>query len=58
MWTSTCSRLPHGLSKGHELKILFVGRLLPLKGIPLLLEALTRVRHEFPVRLTVVGEGP
>lgn len=49
---------PVGPSKGHALKILFVGRLLPLKGIPLLLEALTRVRHEFPVRLTVVGEGP
>ena len=49
---------PAGPSKVHALKILFVGRLLPFKGIPLLLEALTRVRDEFPVQLTIVGDGP
>jgi glycosyltransferase involved in cell wall biosynthesis len=48
---------PVGPSKVQALKILFVGRLVPPKGVPLLLEALTRVRDEFPVRLTVVGEG-
>jgi glycosyltransferase involved in cell wall biosynthesis len=49
---------PVGPSQMQALKILFVGRLLPFKGVPLLLEALTRVRDEFPVRLTIVGEGP
>jgi glycosyltransferase involved in cell wall biosynthesis len=49
---------PAGPSKMHALKILFVGRLLSFKGVPLLLEALTRVRDEFPVQLTIVGEGP
>jgi glycosyltransferase involved in cell wall biosynthesis len=49
---------PVGPSKMHALKILFVGRLLAFKGIPMLLEALTRLRDEFPVQLTIVGEGP
>jgi glycosyltransferase involved in cell wall biosynthesis len=49
---------PAGPSKVQALKLLFVGRLMPFKGVPLLLEALTRVRDEVPVRLTVVGEGP
>jgi glycosyltransferase involved in cell wall biosynthesis len=49
---------PIGPSKTHALRILFVGRFLPFKGVPLLLEAITRIRDEFPVRLTIVGEGP
>jgi len=49
---------PAGPSKTRALKLLFVGRLLPFKGIPLLLKAITRVRHQFPVQLTIVGEGP
>lgn len=42
----------------NPLKILFVGRLIAFKALPLLFEALTRVRREFPVELTVVGSGP
>jgi glycosyltransferase involved in cell wall biosynthesis len=49
---------PIGPSKTHALRILFVGRFLPFKGVPLLLEAIARIRDEFPVRLTIVGEGP
>jgi glycosyltransferase involved in cell wall biosynthesis len=49
---------PIGPSKTHALRLLFVGRFLPFKGVPLLLEAITRIRDEFPVRLTIVGEGP
>jgi glycosyltransferase involved in cell wall biosynthesis len=49
---------PVGPSQMHALKILFVGRFFPFKGIPLLLEAMSRVRDEFPVRLTIAGQGP
>ena len=41
-----------------ELIVLWVGRLIPLKGLPLALEALAQVERTFPVRLRVVGEGP
>jgi glycosyltransferase involved in cell wall biosynthesis len=40
------------------LKILFVGRLLPMKGIPMLIEALKELQHSFPFELTIIGEGP
>jgi glycosyltransferase involved in cell wall biosynthesis len=49
---------PRDPSKTHALRILLVGRLLPPKGMPVLLEALTQIRDEFPVRLTIVGDGP
>lgn len=39
------------------LKILFVGRLLPVKGIPMLIDAVARLRDRFPIHLTIVGEG-
>ena len=41
-----------------ELVILWVGRLIPLKGLPLALEALSRIERALPVRLRVVGDGP
>jgi glycosyltransferase involved in cell wall biosynthesis len=37
------------------LQIVFVGRLLPVKGVGMLLEALTAL--DFPARLTIVGDG-
>ena len=40
------------------LRILFVGRLVPFKGIPMLLEAIRRFHGETPVELRIVGEGP
>jgi glycosyltransferase involved in cell wall biosynthesis len=40
-------------------KVLFVGRLIELKGLRLLIDALTNVRQRFPeISLTVVGDGP
>jgi glycosyltransferase involved in cell wall biosynthesis len=42
----------------NVLKVLFVGRLLPFKGVSMLLEALSRVFREMPVSLTIVGDGP
>ena len=40
------------------LKLLFVGRLVPFKGVSMLLEALSRVRLDIPISLAVVGDGP
>jgi len=42
----------------HELIILWVGRLIPLKGLPLALEALSQVDRSVAVRLRIIGEGP
>jgi glycosyltransferase involved in cell wall biosynthesis len=49
---------PPGPAPDAPLRILFVGRLIPLKGIPMLFEAVAQVRLEFPVTLTIVGDGP
>jgi glycosyltransferase involved in cell wall biosynthesis len=45
-------------SKNVPLRIIFVGRLIPVKGIPLLLDAVAKVRNEFPLTLTIIGDGP
>ncbi|MBX7172167.1 MAG: glycosyltransferase family 4 protein [Pyrinomonadaceae bacterium] len=44
--------------QNNALKILFVGRLIPAKAVSLLLEAVRRFSLEFPVELSIVGEGP
>ncbi len=49
---------PAGLSKPDPLKILFVGRLLPFKGVAMLLTAVSRICAELPVALTIIGDGP
>jgi glycosyltransferase involved in cell wall biosynthesis len=49
---------PEPPSLNNPLKALFVGRLVPAKALPLLLEAVAEVRRESPIKLTVVGEGP
>ncbi|MDD2815673.1 MAG: glycosyltransferase family 4 protein [Thiotrichaceae bacterium] len=43
-------------SETQPLEIIFVARLLPFKGLPMLLHAMAAVK--FPIHLTVVGEGP
>jgi glycosyltransferase involved in cell wall biosynthesis len=42
----------------RPLHLVFVGRLVPFKGISMLLEAVARIKSELPVLLTLVGEGP
>jgi glycosyltransferase involved in cell wall biosynthesis len=49
---------PPAPARGRPLQALFVGRLVPFKGLTLLLAALAAVRDTIDVRLTVVGEGP
>jgi len=49
---------PGAPSNQHPLQILFVGRLVPFKAIPLLLRAMQRLRDRWPVQLTIVGDGP
>ncbi len=44
--------------KSTHLRLLWVGRLLPRKGLYLVLEALARVPSSLPVKLTIVGDGP
>ena len=46
---------PNSPSPERPLEILFVGRLLPFKGVPMLLEAAARL--QFPFHLTIVGTG-
>jgi glycosyltransferase involved in cell wall biosynthesis len=45
-------------SAPKELKILWAGRLISIKALPLALEALARVERDLPVRLQVLGDGP
>lgn len=40
------------------LNILWVGRVYPRKGLPLVLEALSKVRKDVKYKLTVIGDGP
>lgn len=43
----------------HPLQVLFVGRMIALKGVDMLLEALAALRDQGQaVRLTLVGDGP
>jgi len=41
-----------------ELIILWAGRLIPIKGLPLALEALSQIEGNLPVRLRILGDGP
>jgi glycosyltransferase involved in cell wall biosynthesis len=52
------ARWPAEPSRSHPLHALFVGRLVPFKALSLLLHAITRLRQDFPLVLTVIGDGP
>lgn len=44
---------------GHDpLRIVFVGRLVPFKGVPMLIEAVDCFRQVHPLELVLVGAGP
>lgn len=43
---------------GRPFTVLFAGRLIPRKGVPVLLRALHRIRRRVPAQLIVAGGGP
>ena len=45
-------------STTNPLKVVFVGRLVPFKGVAMLIEAVRRVKDRIAIELTVVGDGP
>jgi glycosyltransferase involved in cell wall biosynthesis len=49
---------PAGPSPTEPLRVVFVGRMIPFKGIPYLLDAVGRVKGEFPIEVRLVGDGP
>jgi len=44
-------------SGNNPLRILFVGRLIPFKGLPFLMEAISTLSMNFPIELRIVGDG-
>ena len=45
-------------SPSDKFRILWVGRLMSRKGLPLVLEALSKVNPKVPFHLTIIGDGP
>ena len=43
--------------RSREMRLLWVGRLVPIKGVLLALDALSKVSRELPITLTIVGNG-
>jgi len=53
------SEWPLAPSLQHPLQVLFVGRMIALKGVDMLLRAVAGLSNlEAPIRLTLVGDGP
>lgn len=52
-------RLRKPPKKGGKIRLLSVGRLVPKKGMDVLVKAFAKVRKKYPdARLTIVGDGP
>lgn len=49
---------PTAPATGNPLKLSFVGRLVPFKGIGMLLQAIARLKSDVPIELEIVGDGP
>jgi len=45
-------------SRTLPLHMIFVGRFQPFKGLPMLLEAMALLKDQWPMKLTVIGDGP
>ena len=54
----TSAPWPPPPSLSQPLRIVFIGRLVPFKGVPLLLEAIASLKDKLPLLLTIIGEGP
>jgi len=55
---ATFQPAPAASTPRDGLRVVFVGRLIPVKGVSMLLEAVAQVRGEIPLRLTIIGDGP
>jgi len=49
---------PEALPDGNPLKLLYVGRLVPFKGLQYVVRSLGKLDPSFDFHLTVVGDGP
>jgi glycosyltransferase involved in cell wall biosynthesis len=47
-----------GPSPTQPLRVLFVGRLVPFKGVSMLLDAVAQLRNRLPAEVVIVGDGP
>lgn len=56
--TALFSPPPHPRQEHHPKRILFVGVLVPVKGVAYLLQATARLRHRDDWHLDIVGNGP
>jgi glycosyltransferase involved in cell wall biosynthesis len=54
----TATPWPSPPSRVNPLRLVFVGRLIPAKALSLLLDAISELRDQYPVHLTVIGDGP
>ncbi len=49
---------PEAPTQENPLRMVFVGRLIPAKALSLLIEAMKEMKEEYPMQLTVIGDGP
>jgi len=49
---------PAAPSPSNPLRVLFTGRLIPVKAVPLILRAVATLGAEFPIRVRIAGDGP
>jgi len=49
---------PANPSPENPLQVLFVGRLIPIKGVSMMLDAVKKISITIPVELTLIGDGP
>ncbi len=54
----TATPWPKAPARDNPLRLVFVGRLIPAKALSLLLDAMNELKDEYPVELTVIGDGP
>lgn len=53
------AKQPESIRANKDISFLYIGRLVPLKGLDLLLNAFAKFHHEFPkTHLTLIGDGP
>jgi glycosyltransferase involved in cell wall biosynthesis len=54
LWAQAERRIPE---RKEQLRLAYIGRLIPWKGVDMLLEAIASVANQIPVRLDIIGRG-